>query len=88
MGRKSKEQLEREANAQTVEMEKPMAKEKSELTHTAISIVKTNGKWHLVKIKYNPETKEVGDVELVPQDDKMDAVYNFKIVAGDEIIPE
>lgn len=58
------------------------------LTHTSVSIAQINNKWHLVKIKYNPNTGDVGDAEFIEVEDKADALYRFKISAADEVMPE
>lgn len=54
-----------------------------ELTNTAVSTVYLSGKWHFVKVEFNPETLEAGNVELVQAFDRDDAVRQFKIVAAD-----
>lgn len=57
------------------------------LTHTAVSIMEKAGKWSIVTIKYN-EAGEMGEMELHPQESKFEAVYNFKIFAANEVMPE
>jgi hypothetical protein len=58
-----------------------------ELTHTAVSILKNSkGEWFLVRIKFN-EHGDVSNVDFHKEEDKYEAIYNFKIAAANEAMP-
>ena len=59
-----------------------------ELTHTAVSLALIGNKWHIVTIMYDPVTLTVGPAVLAPQEDKTDAIYRFKVIAGDKVLPD
>lgn len=55
-----------------------------ELTHVALGTYKDeNDKWHLTKIMYNPLTGDVGQVEIIVNDEgSRDRInYQFRIEA-------
>lgn len=58
------------------------------LTHTALGVFQdeTTGKWALAKIRYNPTTREAGQVELVTNEEGTKEAVNlrFKITAVNE----
>lgn len=59
------------------------------LTHTALGVFKDEkGHWHVSRVKFNPETKQVGEMEVVPYDEvTRDAViFKFKIMASEEVL--
>lgn len=67
--------------------EKTQEEFKPELTHLAISIfhdLKTN-MFHLVRIEFNPLTRDVGTVIMDPGTSRVEAEYSFQITAGGSI---
>lgn len=59
------------------------------LTHSALGVFKDSaGHWHVARVKFNPETKQVGEMEVVPYDEvTRDAViFKFKIMASEEVL--
>jgi len=65
-----------ESTTETVEP----TKEDTGLNHSAFSIVKHDGKFKVVEIKFDPVTGEVGEVELTGGDlERLVAIENFKI---------
>lgn len=53
-----------------------------ELTHNALSLYKdeVTGMFHLVKIRYNPLTKQIGEYELIScSTERMEMNERFKI---------
>ena len=58
----------------------------TKLTHVALSIARSSeGKWSLIRIKYNPDTKETGEVSLELMGDRLHAEDAFKMQAVREI---
>ncbi len=68
--------------------EENMEKKTFNGTHVALSIAQVDGKWNVVKVSIDPITKEAGEVSLLPQEDKADALYRFRILAAEEIFLE
>lgn len=59
------------------------------LTHSALGVFKDSaGHWHVARVKFNPETRQVGTMEIVPSEEVgRDAVlYKFRILAANEIM--
>lgn len=59
------------------------------LTHSALGVFKDSaGHWHVTRVKFNPETRQVGAMEIVPSEEVgRDAViYRFKILASREVL--
>jgi hypothetical protein len=56
------------------------------LSHSALSICKnSNNEWVVVKIKYDPITRIVGEIEEDIQTNKAFAINKFKILVAHEI---
>jgi len=53
-------------------------------SHTALGICKdpSTGEWQLVKVKYDPVTKQSSTIEFTPASEKELAMERFKVEAG------
>lgn len=58
------------------------------LTETALGIAKDplTGKWNVVTIKFDPENRIAGPVEMKEEEDRQIAVERFKIFAANDIL--
>lgn len=87
MAKRTKEEV--EASLKQMEQKESETTAKAEeLTNTAVSIFRdeNTGVWNLVRIKYNPATGLVGNIEAVPGGpDKAFASEKFKIAAVKEV---
>lgn len=71
-----------EGNLEVVHTHEP-----SVLTHTSLGAFKdeVTGKWFVAKIKYNPVTKETGELEeLIAGSTRDEVIEKFKIEASNE----
>ena len=58
---------------------------KAELTNSALGLVRNGNQMDIIRIKYNPITKEVGEVEVVAsEDDRKTGEERFKILTVKE----
>lgn len=56
-------------------------KPETKLTHSALSLVRNGNNMDVIRIKFNPTTKEVGEVEIVATSpDRKTGEERFKIL--------
>ena len=85
MGRPKKTGLETsllEATGQTLQTEALEDKEPkiaANLSNSAFSTLKKNGKYHVVVIKYDPDTGETGPAEMKQVDSYAEVIEGFKL---------
>lgn len=61
---------------------------KTEYTNEAISIMENEDGWHLVRIRYNSETQEVGKLEILKtSSDNYDIMNEFEVRVEEKIFP-
>lgn len=87
MAKRGKEELEKALGELQVIEEKAEEKQ-NELTHVALGTFQaSDGKWYLARIKFNPSTGNVGDMEREETgESKALAIERFKIAAVKERI--
>jgi hypothetical protein len=70
---------ESETTVETSKEKKP----KVELTHTLLGTYRNekSGRHHLVVLKYNPETEDLGPLEIVEMDSKAETDSKFRMEA-------
>jgi len=85
---KSIEDLILEAATPKQEEKEPQVVLPVNLTETALGIAKDplTGKWNVVTIKFDPETRTAGPVEMKEEEDRQIAVERFKIYAANDIL--
>lgn len=70
-----------------MEEQKPKGKKKeidpATLTHTLQGTAEVRGQYHLIAVKYNPETMEMGEPEFIKADGRYDVNDKFKLYAID-----
>ena len=73
--------------SKAVKTEVVTEKEEPVFDHEALSIMENKNGYHLVRIRYNAKTKEVGKLEILKtSDDNYDIMNEFEVRVEDKIL--
>lgn len=82
------EDMSKKKKIETEEVKQEVAEQKPNLTHTAVGLaqIPETREWVLVKIRYNPSTGQMGELERSPADDRGHGIERFKVEAARDVL--